>query len=96
MWIPLSVTTLMMTATKPEGGRGSSLLSPQEMKERKTPLLSEPGNPFFTLARPRLIVRLERSLPCCHTVKKQPQTERNKQAPPPNHHPHPLYISVMK
>lgn len=96
MWIPLSVTTLMMTATKPEGGEGQ--LAPLASRDEgtKTPLPSEPGNPFFTLARPRLIVRLERSLPCCHTVKKQPQTERNKQAPPPNHHPHPLYVSVMK
>lgn len=78
------------------GGEGQ--LAPLTSRDEgtKTPLLSELGNPFFTLARPRLIVRLERSLPCCHTVKKQPQTERNKQAPPPNHHPHPLYISVMK
>lgn len=89
MWIPLSVTTLMMTATKPEGGEGQ--LAPLASRDEgtKTPLPSEPGNPFFTLARPRLIVRLERSLPCCHTVKKNNHRLRgiNKlrpQSPPPS------------
>lgn len=65
------------------GGEGQ--LAPLASRDEgtKTPVLSEPGNPFFTLARPRLIVRLERSLPCCHTVKNNHRLRGiNKPRPP--------------